>query len=119
MVTNRIQNPMRFAQRLHIGEPHDGPPQSLDIHLSVMVVQHDLVALMNATVQFDHQPQGFTGEVGIASAYRMLTAELQPVASAIAQKSPDSALRQTRGFPQPSRPIRSLLSRHAPSFPSP
>ncbi len=56
VVAYRRQNALGMGQNVVIAEPEDGPAEVFQLHLSEVVSQDDVVALMNPAVDLDDQP---------------------------------------------------------------
>jgi hypothetical protein len=82
------------GQGFGVGEADDGPAQRLDRLLAVVIVQHDIVALMHPAVDLDDQPQRHAGEIHHMSADRMLATHLPAVDGAALQPRPYPLLGQ-------------------------
>ena len=94
---DRRRDPFRLGENRLIPEPEDGPAERLQLPLSEMISQDDVIAVVDSAVDFEDQPEAVAGEVGDILADRMLAAEAVAIDPGAAKSFPQSALRQTGG----------------------
>ena len=94
---DRRRDPFGPGENLFIAEPEDGPAEGFQLHLSEMISQDDVIAVVDSAVDFEDQPEAVAGEVGDIPADGMLASEAMAVDPGAAEAVPQSALRQTGG----------------------
>ncbi len=105
-----LDDPLRLGENLLISESENAPAESLQLGLPKIVPQHDIIPFVDATVDFEDQPQPIACEVSEVSADRVLATEPVSVDLCAAKPLPQAALRQTGGLP--------LIARESCSPPS-
>ena len=103
-------DPFGPGERLFIAETQYRPAEAFQLGLPKMVPQHDVIPFVNATVDFEDQPQPIAGEIGEVSTDRVLAAEPVSIDLCAAKPLPQTALRQTGSLP--------LITRESCSAPS-
>jgi len=103
-------DPFGRGERLLIAETQYRPTKAFQLGLPKIVPQHDVIPFVDATVDFEDQPQPIAGKVSEVSADRVLATEPMSVDLCAAKPLPQAALRQTGGLP--------LIARESCSVPS-
>jgi hypothetical protein len=113
VVTDRRRDSFGLGENFLISEPENRPAERLQFHLSEMISQDDVIAVVDSAVDFEDQPEAVAGEVGEVRADGMLAAETMAVDPGAAKSFPQSALRQTGGLALVSCESRALASHGA------
>ena len=103
MLPDRLNDPLPLGENFLIAEPENGPIEAFQFHLSEMVSQDDVIAVVNPAVDLEDEPEPVAGEVGEVSADGVLPPELMTVDPGTAKAFPQPALRQPGGLPLAAR----------------
>lgn len=103
MFADRRRDPFGLGENLLVSEPENRPAEGLQLRLSEVVSQDDVIAVVDSAIDLEDQPEAVAGEVGEIPADGMLAAEAVAVDPAGTKPLPQSALRQTDGLTLVSR----------------
>ena len=88
VLPDRLGDPIRPGENFLIAEPENGPAEAFQFHLSEMVSQDDVIAVVNPAVDLEDQSEPVAGEVGEIPADRVLAAEAMAVDPGAAKPLP-------------------------------
>jgi hypothetical protein len=101
-------------QHVVVPEPHDAPTEALYFLLTQMVPQVLLVLVVDSSVELDHQPQLFAGEVGIEPVDRMLSAKLQTFKATASDRLPELMFRKRLALPEVAGAVGRRVAHRTP-----
>ena len=99
MLSDGRQYAFGMGENIVIAETQHRPAEGLQLDLSEVVSQYNVIPFVDAAVDFQDQPEPIAGEVSEVLSDRMLAAELVSVDLCAAKPLPQAALRQTSDLP--------------------
>jgi hypothetical protein len=98
VLSYRRHDPFGVGESFVVRESENGPAESFQLGLPEMVAQHDIVAVVDAAVDLEDQPEPIAREVREVSSDGVLASKPVAIDPGAAQAGPQAALRQTGGL---------------------